>query len=711
MYVDVFAHHHIPHSISPFLRAIHFKSTLFCSPSYKAVSMSMNTAHTPGSSTFDARLHPQSDPVPGVDPFTRAPDSPPGVACPQPEEHSGNNRLECGVHDEDEQLEPVDDTSGGVESAAMGRRRIQGGDYSVSEGTATMASGSASISASTSTSTADSITRRVMRSASISSSLLRRSLSVTRDTKQGSAAPTNGAGKFRRHISNVFGRLSAHAHGNRARKHTNSSFASSSSLPTLPAELWMLILEFSTYPNLSAESVPPLDIPSSFRSPALTPASLGARLVYYRSLMAHKRALSLVCRAWHVYAQPVLYTSIWISRSRQARALAQTLLCGACCLSPQSPQARGEGPGRFIRRLHIETSTLERCDVEDLRRILDYAPCLEVYSDYRSVRRVMAGVCIPKKKQSTTPDDLFESLAHGGGLRRLSWTSYDDPTLVGLGVGLGRGVAGQLEYLELNFVSSTVSSSIALTTVVPNAGLQLPALRTLKVTLDNATFAVLSTWGLPALQNLSVVSADFSYASEGFRRFFTVHGKRLRQLELGHGYGVAGGNDETWVTPRGANGLQLSLAAWCPDLDEFICSADAEWNWQHPDWIAPHTLLPSHPNVSFIGIRGIDKRMWEDRGDDTFFGLREQVESLLRREAFPRLKYVRDMSEGSDRMRKGLWGSDSHPVSKRERQSVVNFWAGVLKRCREEGVWLEEWCGVNITNNTLLRAEAHVNGQ
>ncbi|KAJ6451908.1 hypothetical protein C8R45DRAFT_1041462 [Mycena sanguinolenta] len=308
---------------------------------------------------------------------------------------------------------------------------------------------------------------------------------------------------------------------------------------------------------------------------------------------------------------------------------------------------------------------------------------------------------------------------------------------VGMGVGMGH-MGGQLEYLELNFVSSAVSPSHSKQHLESSAALalSLPALKTLKVALDNATFAVLSTWDLPALRNLSVLSADFSYAREGFRQFFAVHGKGLRQLELGHSSAHIEEHYLTAPPPpaagAGANAggaaSGLSLAEWCPHLEEFVCSADAAWDWTHPDWIAPHLLLPAHPTVTLIGIRGTDARLRDDYArladghggedeDDAFFGLRAQFETLLRREAFPRLRYVRDLSEGSDRMRRGKAGlslrasfvhhapsAGERAIDARERGRVVSFWEDVLERCREEGVWLEDWRGWNVTRSGLRRA-------
>ncbi|KAJ3932173.1 MAG: hypothetical protein NXY57DRAFT_138851 [Lentinula lateritia] len=137
-------------------------------------------------------------------------------------------------------------------------------------------------------------------------------------------------------------------------------------------------------------------------------------------------------------------------------------------------------------------------------------------------------------------------------------------------------------------------------------------------------------------------------------------------------------------------------------LDAFDDAADAfdalEWDWTHPDWVAPHPLLPSHPNVRMIGIREIGERVradWDEReegviwdqselgsengmGDhnNPFFMLYLQLSSLLlpsvddaehpdevqgssiRRERqkvpFPSLKYIRDLDPDSDLLRRGV---------------------------------------------------------
>ncbi len=278
--------------------------------------------------------------------------------------------------------------------------------------------------------------------------------------------------------------------------------------------------------------------------------------------------------------------------------------------------------------------------------------------------------------------------------------------------------------------------------------------------------------------------------------FSKFTGAKLLQLELGHS---SGDIEEAWLTdPPRANGpvdpqegFRIPLDAWCPALNEFICSADAEWNWQTPDWIAPHVLLPSHSGVQLIGVRGMEKRLFNDldnalrrrpppalsfdsddyddidelprpAADDVYFALLQQYGSLLRKEAFPSLRFVRDLSWESDQLRRSCrmeplptsavlptmparraplplershalhahdpfgphapapswWGSVGQ---KRETEAewqaakearvrarmyglVVNeFWEKVLKLCGTD-VWLEDCRGENVTGAGLQRA-------
>jgi hypothetical protein len=421
--------------------------------------------------------------------------------------------------------------------------------------------------------------------------------------------------------------------------------------------------------------------------------------------MLNKRNLSLVSKSWNSAAQEFLYEFVWISRASQAKALAHTLLAQELvqCIRPS---------GRYIRRLHIETPTLERCTAADLRTILDYSPRLIVYSDHRSVRRNRYEESWDPR---VSPEQLFSALAHPtNNLRRLSWTNYDDISFQLHVSPMLEATAANLEYLELSFCSPHFPSLIPDSSLpeLPDSSpftITLPALRSLKVTLDNATFSILASWTMPALTNLSVVSSDFSYAGLGFSRFFLAHGSKLLQLELGHS---SSSIEEHYLTTTHFP-QTIPLSDWCPNLREFICSADAEWNWTNPDWIAPHILLPTHPRLQFIGIRDIDKRLLNDAtlafstqpspSDAPFFPLLEQLSSLLHKEAFPSLHFIRDLSELSDDMRRRK-GSEEGVDVNLDTPGVMEFWTKVLGRCRDRGVWLEDWRGVNVTSRDLKRA-------
>jgi hypothetical protein len=75
-------------------------------------------------------------------------------------------------------------------------------------------------------------------------------------------------------------------------------------------------------------------------------------------------------------------------------------------------------------------------------------------------------------------------------------------------------------------------------------------LRTLRAVLDDTALAVLSTFALPG--NLSAVALSHRAAA------------RSGDADGGRASGLGGG---------------LSLAAWCPHLEDFVCSADPESNW------------------------------------------------------------------------------------------------------------------------------------
>ncbi|KAI0916684.1 hypothetical protein AcV5_003106 [Taiwanofungus camphoratus] len=457
-------------------------------------------------------------------------------------------------------------------------------------------------------------------------------------------------------------------------------------MPYVPPEVWGIVIQHACLLYHD-----PLDT-SSQLSFLESPST---QLATYRATMRIKLALSLVSKQWNDLARPFLYEFVWISHAAQAKSLALTLLLEFIGHHGTS--------GAYLRRLHIETPALERCAPADLRTILEFAPHLRVYADHASVQR---NVCDEAPDPRCSPEEILRLVAHPL-IRQLSWTCYDAVPFRLCMSPLATNLATNLEYLELASCapgllpladSSVTAPAPTPAAPAPGAAAEmtvcLPALRALKVSLDNDTFAALAAWDMPRLAHLSVLSADFRYAGPGFARFFAAHGRKLRQLELGHSPSRVAAH---YLTARAPHPAPAPLAAWCPRLRELVCSADAAWHWRAPpDWTAPHVLLPAHPAVELIGVRDIDARLRADadaEADAPFSQLHAQLAALLRAAAFPRLRFVRDLSAASHRMR-----------TERPSAAVTRFWSAVVRRCQEREVWLEDYTGVNITLRGLQRA-------
>ena len=196
---------------------------------------------------------------------------------------------------------------------------------------------------------------------------------------------------------------------NRLPQSYSQYFSPAYDLPTLPSELWNIIFFMTT-----TITSPPTDDFLSASDPGC-PCDLGL----YMKSMRDKKALCLVNKEWNWRAQAVLYEFVWIRRSSQAKLLANTLQCQST-----GPSSTTSGP--HIRRLHISTKALERCAVEDIRTILDFAPNLVTYSDHHSVRRNRFDYALNPNPRCS-PKELFEVLAHPENkLKKLSWTHYPE---------------------------------------------------------------------------------------------------------------------------------------------------------------------------------------------------------------------------------------------------------------------------------------------
>jgi len=361
----------------------------------------------------------------------------------------------------------------------------------------------------------------------------------------------------------------------------------------------------------------------------------------------------------------------------------------------------------------------------------------------------------------TPTHTLFHHLLHpSNNLKRLTWTNYDNtstfPIHISSVLSSPYSPSSSLEFLELGcfdfgldvvrgfIVKSPSSSSSSSSSELVEGGegergkwgwgVELVNLRSLKLTLDDTTFGILSKWVLPRLRNLSIVSSSSSSSSspscfhlgqgDGFSRFFATHGERILQLELGHSSALI----EEYYLPThshshppspspsphsaaaaAAEPHKFPLAQYCPNLLEFICSAtDADWNWRTPDWIAPHPSLPTHPTLQLIGVRDLHLRLhphphpshhhnYNHNHGPPHWILSEQICSLLNRELFPSLRFVRDLSVESHLRRTGI-DADADADTDTDvdvggEDVLLRFWWGVLERCKVGGVWFEDWTG------------------
>ena len=554
--------------------------------------------------------------------------------------------------------------------------------------------------------------------------------------------------------------------------------------------------------------------------------------------------------------------------------------------------SRRKNIASYIRKLHIETPSMDRCCPSDLISILEKCERLEVFIDLRSVRsgfgfvdvgvgdglhRSRIGVgkgnaptdpervpgfiperhLFPQSRIPSTSDPILQTLLHSTThqkptLKHLTFTNYkyDSDDFEG-GVWFWEDVCGALNGVQDASQASTLESlEVVMSTrgvgmdcgygyarrnlgstplnrrfepglltsldfdINPSGSdhnppfsLALPFLHSLRIPLTSPTLLVVATWSLPSLQSLSLVSIDFTgWRRMGFKKFMEVHGGGLISFEIVGG--GESGEEEGWITER-EDGIghptsnihhqqqNLHLPSTSPLLKHFICSSNAsEWNWETPDWIAPHVLMPEHFGVERIGVWGLEDKVvrgdsdgveitlgigrrrrttstwttsrWSrpsTQDDDEehlleeqpFFMLQEQFGSLLRREAFPSLVCIRDMSWESDLIRKSVgigYSSEpelstvdpatptpntkrkqkvlktlketvasrfikpifssssasssipSLPISATETQiqfepqsqsyKIRKFWLGVLERCDRRGVYLEDWMGRRV---------------
>jgi hypothetical protein len=141
---------------------------------------------------------------------------------------------------------------------------------------------------------------------------------------------------------------------------------------------------------------------------------------------------------------------------------------------------------------------------------------------------------------------------------------------------------------------------------------------------------------MPNLHNLALTFNMVSIFGDGFKRFIVAHGSNT-QLGL---------RPLSQCLPSYHHVLdeqvsRTAMATWCPNLTEFICTADEDRNEAEFIW-TPHALLPAQPNIKIISIQNLDQRIVESIEAEKF-------RWLVEKESFPSLRTVEGLSTSLDR--------------------------------------------------------------
>lgn len=359
----------------------------------------------------------------------------------------------------------------------------------------------------------------------------------------------------------------------------------------LPPELWLTIFELaSPIPfdplNVAAE------LPWDTRN---YPPHL--MLSFYTTSMERRRAFCLVCRTLYGPALALLLRYVWVHRRGQAQHLARALRLRPRC-------------GSLIRRLDIDAQSYNPDAIQisalDVRDILTCTDGLVSFSDshstYTNVGQHDAQYSFAMARIAVQCRDTLRHVHVSYYHERRPWTALVEPLTACL----------HLHSLEIDLSACDWQAVPA-----ASARLVFRSLRVLELTLsaDSAMGQVLSSvaaWHMQRLHTLRLLGAVHG---PGMAILLAAHGTRLRHLELGA------------CAPSRSH-----LAPLTPNLRVLTVTAGRGWD-------APHALVPSHPTLERINIRGIDVLVASQHYADVLAQL-----SSLNRHSFPRLRVVRALS-------------------------------------------------------------------
>ena len=264
--------------------------------------------------------------------------------------------------------------------------------------------------------------------------------------------------------------------------------------PRLPPELWFLIFRYATYPPFPWTTSSSNDY---YQNSTTLPFHI--RLTNYTSELKWKASLTRVCKEWNIWGQEFLWGDIWIASANDGKFLVglvgghqeegpvaslpvdthksapvgkqkqskvgfalKSLKRVRDCphshlpISPAPSPSRRKNVASYIKKLRIETPSIDRCCLIDLMSILERCERLEVLIDLRSIRTGFGFVGVgagrpvgfdwkgPPIKQHTpshserpghhriASDPILQALPqHQSTLKHLTFTNYkhdpDDP--------------------------------------------------------------------------------------------------------------------------------------------------------------------------------------------------------------------------------------------------------------------------------------------
>ncbi|KIJ19145.1 hypothetical protein PAXINDRAFT_97175 [Paxillus involutus ATCC 200175] len=318
-------------------------------------------------------------------------------------------------------------------------------------------------------------------------------------------------------------------------------------LPTLPVELWLEIVQYATF-------VPDILEPDIYRQTArLDPYWSNRHYSPMLDALRTKRALVLVCKTWWSLCIPILYQSIILTSTRCSELLAVTLIRSRD-KSSASGATSAPSLGSFTVRLDIRDQHWRSDGSNALHSIMGCLPNLSVLTspsigwapsrEFECFMDHVLSMSLPLRvidwRRAMRPQDLEQLLKNSPHLRMLR--CFDIP--------LSHPTTGEV----------LVASPVGDTSVMSN-------ITTLDIynPFDHQGFC--SHFNFPSLRELSCnLGIQTMTAAIAQELFFKRYGPNLTFLHLQH-Y-VSSPADETrdllWIQQRcpGLRNLTISLTGW-----------------------------------------------------------------------------------------------------------------------------------------------------